>query len=114
MKRIAVVLISAAFVALSPEVICSFTIFREYLQQGGRQPDRTASTANYTHRPAPNGEPEPNEAINLPSWAPLVKRVLPVVINVSVTGEITPAAAVPPVYTRCKDCRIAATTNRLR
>ena len=43
-----------------------------------------------THEPAPAGAPEPNERpILLASWAPLVKRVMPTVVNVAVTQEVT-------------------------
>jgi S1-C subfamily serine protease len=45
--------------------------------------------AGGSHQPAPAGAPEPNEqAIALPSWAPLVKRVMPTVVNVAVTQEV--------------------------
>ncbi|MBV8053825.1 MAG: DegQ family serine endoprotease [Deltaproteobacteria bacterium] len=41
------------------------------------------------HRPAPPNAPEPNEPIvALPSWAPLVKRVMPTVVNVAVVQEV--------------------------
>jgi serine protease Do len=40
-------------------------------------------------QPAPPNAPEPNEnAIALPSWAPLVKRVMPTVVNVAVVQEV--------------------------
>jgi serine protease Do len=40
-------------------------------------------------QPAPQNAPEPNEqAIALPSWAPLVKRVMPTVVNVAVVQEV--------------------------
>jgi len=40
-------------------------------------------------QPAPPNTPEPNEnAIALPSWAPLVKRVMPTVVNVAVVQEV--------------------------
>ncbi|HTT77044.1 MAG TPA: DegQ family serine endoprotease [Candidatus Binataceae bacterium] len=42
-------------------------------------------------QPAPPNAPEPNEqAVALPSWAPLVKRVMPTVVNVAVVQEIDP------------------------
>lgn len=42
-----------------------------------------------SHRPAPAGAPEPNEPmVALPSWAPLVKRVMPTVVNVAITEEV--------------------------
>jgi serine protease Do len=42
-----------------------------------------------THQPAPANAPEPNErAITLPSWAPLVKQVMPTVVNVAVVQEV--------------------------
>jgi serine protease Do len=41
------------------------------------------------HRPAPPNAPEPNEpAVALPSWAPLVRRVMPTVVNVAVVQEV--------------------------
>jgi len=45
--------------------------------------------AQASHHPAPPNAPEPNEpAVALPSWAPLVKRVMPTVVNVAVVQEI--------------------------
>ncbi|HUN59826.1 MAG TPA: DegQ family serine endoprotease [Candidatus Binataceae bacterium] len=42
-------------------------------------------------QPAPANAPEPNEqAVALPSWAPLVKRVMPTVVNVAVVQEVNP------------------------
>jgi serine protease Do len=47
------------------------------------------SQAEVSHRPAPPNAPEPNEpAVALPSWAPLVKRVMPTVVNVAVVQEV--------------------------
>jgi len=47
-----------------------------------------AQMAESAHEPAPAGAPEPYERpIPLPSWAPLVKRVMPTVVNVAVTQE---------------------------
>ena len=52
----------------------------------------SARITNQSHGPAPAGAPEPNERpIALPSWAPLVKRVMPTVVNVAVTQEVTSA-----------------------
>ncbi|MGH7933021.1 MAG: trypsin-like peptidase domain-containing protein, partial [Candidatus Binataceae bacterium] len=41
-------------------------------------------------KPAPANQPEPNEKVSiaLPSWAPLVKRVMPTVVNVAVVQEV--------------------------
>jgi serine protease Do len=45
--------------------------------------------AQASHQPAPPNAPEPNEpAVALPSWAPLVKRVMPTVVNVAVVQEV--------------------------
>jgi serine protease Do len=45
-----------------------------------------------SHEPAPAGEPEPNErAVAMASWAPLVKQVMPTVVNVAVTQEVKAA-----------------------
>ena len=42
-----------------------------------------------THLPAPANAPEPTEkGIALPTWAPLVKHVMPTVVNVAVTQEV--------------------------
>ncbi len=53
-------------------------------------PNRTQqSDAHPAHRPAPPNAPEPNEpAVAIPSWAPLVKRVMPTVVNVAVVQEV--------------------------
>ncbi|HVB81478.1 MAG TPA: DegQ family serine endoprotease [Candidatus Binataceae bacterium] len=49
----------------------------------------SAQIIDQSHKPAPAGAPEPNErAIALPSWAPLVKRVMPTVVNVAITQEV--------------------------
>jgi len=40
------------------------------------------------HQPAPADEPEPNEKVGPPSFAPLVKRVMPTVVNVAVVQEV--------------------------
>jgi len=48
-------------------------------------PKQTAQT----HLPAPPNAPEPTEkAVALPSWAPLVKHVMPTVVNIAVTQEV--------------------------
>jgi serine protease Do len=42
------------------------------------------------HKPAPANAPEPDEAraIALPSWAPMVKKVMPTVVNIAITQEV--------------------------
>ncbi len=51
-------------------------------------PERTAQAAP-NHQPAPANQPEPNEiSIPIHSFAPLVKRVMPSVVNVSVVQEV--------------------------
>ena len=59
---------------------------------GDNGPKPNASSQNQaeaSHRPAPPNAPEPNEpAVALPSWAPLVKRVMPTVVNVAVVQEV--------------------------
>jgi serine protease Do len=48
-------------------------------------PSQTAQAS----QPAPANAPEPSEAgVALPSWAPLVKRVMPTVVNVAVVQEV--------------------------
>jgi len=55
------------------------------------QPTPAAQPATQ-HQPAPANAPEPNEAppiaVAIPSWAPLVKRVMPEVVNVAITEEV--------------------------
>ena len=47
------------------------------------------SQAADSHQPAPANAPEPNEKlVALPSLAPLVKRVMPTVVNVAVVQEV--------------------------
>ena len=57
-------------------------------------PAQTAQTAP-AHQPAPPNAPEPNEmtpnAIALPSWAPMVKKVMPTVVNIAITQEVKAA-----------------------
>lgn len=50
-------------------------------------PSQTAVVQN--HQPAPANAPEPTEkGVPLATWAPLVKRVMPTVVNVAVTQEV--------------------------
>jgi S1-C subfamily serine protease len=52
--------------------------------------ERTAQ-AETSSEPAPANQPEPNEAgVAIASFAPLVKRVMPSVVNVSVVQQIKP------------------------
>src|ERR1700681_15634 len=56
--------------------------------QGKPTPIQAAPAAE-THQPSPANAPEPNEKIvGLPSLAPLVKRVMPTVVNVAVVQEV--------------------------
>jgi serine protease Do len=56
--------------------------------QGKPTPMPAAPVAE-NHQPAPANAPEPNEKIvGLPSLAPLVKRVMPTVVNVAVVQEV--------------------------
>ncbi len=56
--------------------------------QGKPTPIQAAPAAE-NHQPAPANAPEPNEKIvGLPSLAPLVKRVMPTVVNVAVVQEV--------------------------
>jgi serine protease Do len=56
--------------------------------QGKPTPIPAAPVAE-NHQPAPANAPEPNEKIvGLPSLAPLVKRVMPTVVNVAVVQEV--------------------------
>jgi serine protease Do len=53
------------------------------------QAPQNQAQAQANHHPAPPNAPEPNEpAVALPSWAPLVKRVMPTVVNVAVVQEV--------------------------
>ncbi len=49
--------------------------------------------SSQSHQMAPPNAPEPNEsaALALPSWAPLVKRVMPTVVNVAVVQTVKSA-----------------------
>jgi serine protease Do len=52
-------------------------------------PSQAAPSIKPGHQPAPPNSPEPNEpGVALPSWAPLVKRVMPTVVNVAVVQEV--------------------------
>ena len=56
--------------------------------QSKPQPVQAAPAAE-NHQPAPANAPEPNEKlVGLPSLAPLVKRVMPTVVNVAVVQEV--------------------------
>src|SRR5271168_4607574 len=48
-----------------------------------------AQAASQTE-PAPANQPEPNERVGPASFAPLVKRVMPSVVNVSVVSDVKP------------------------
>jgi serine protease Do len=60
----------------------------------GSQPRKIAKNSSaqiidQSHEPAPAGAPEPNErAVAIASWAPLVKRAMPTVVNVAVTEQV--------------------------
>jgi S1-C subfamily serine protease len=55
----------------------------------GKPTPMQAAPAAENHQPAPANAPEPNEKIvGLPSLAPLVKRVMPTVVNVAVVQEV--------------------------
>jgi serine protease Do len=52
-------------------------------------PAHSADKPAASRQPAPPNAPEPNEpGVPLPSWAPLVKRVMPTVVNVAVVQEV--------------------------
>ena len=62
------------------------------------QPPKAAAQAAQTtpaHQPAPANAPEPNEmsakTVALPSWAPMVKKVMPTVVNIAITQEVKAA-----------------------
>src|ERR1700730_1146594 len=60
-------------------------------EQGTKPQVQPPSSAqmNQGHQPAPPNAPEPTErGVALASWAPLVKRVMPTVVNVAVVQEI--------------------------
>jgi serine protease Do len=61
-------------------------------EQAKSQPAPAVQTAqaDTTSQPAPANQPEPNEAagVLIPSFAPLVKRVMPSVVNVSVVQQV--------------------------
>jgi serine protease Do len=92
MRKLAVVLACAALLAL----VWSFSNARAFQfpwdAKAQAAAQTTAPTENHSHQPAVNGAPEPNEGIPLPSWAPLVKRVMPTVVNVAITEQIKAGA----------------------
>lgn len=49
---------------------------------------QTAAASQDVSSPAPAGAPEPGESVQLPSWAPIVKRVMPEVVQVAVVNVI--------------------------
>lgn len=52
-------------------------------------PETAQNNQSQSHQPAPANAPEPGEkGVALPTWAPLVKQVMPTVVNVAVTQEI--------------------------
>ena len=59
-------------------------------EQGAKPAPAAPEKASESHIPAPPNAPEPTEhaTIMLPSWAPLVKRVMPTVVNVAVVQEV--------------------------
>ena len=57
--------------------------------QTAENPHQAQTETGASHNPAPPNAPEPTErTIALPSWAPLVKRVMPTVVNVAVVQEV--------------------------
>ncbi|MGH8012028.1 MAG: hypothetical protein ACREQ4_05980, partial [Candidatus Binataceae bacterium] len=58
--------------------------------QGVQATNPGASARSSTDAPAPANQPEPSfkGAIALPSWAPLVKEVMPSVVNVAVVQVV--------------------------
>jgi serine protease Do len=56
--------------------------------------ERTAQAESNNSQPAPANQPEPNEAgVPIPSFAPLVKRVMGSVVNVSVVQDVKSGSA---------------------
>jgi serine protease Do len=54
-----------------------------------KAPTERTAQADTSHAPAPANQPEPNErGVLIPSFAPLVKRVMPAVVNVSVVQQV--------------------------
>src|ERR1700691_3739054 len=62
---------------------------------GAAKPVPTQAETTADHQPAPPNSPEPGEKVTvmLPSWAPLVKRVMPAVVNVAVVQEVKTGAS---------------------
>jgi len=57
--------------------------------QAQSKPQAAQAPPAANHQPAAANAPEPNEGVlGLPSWAPLVKRVMPTVVNVAVVQEV--------------------------
>jgi len=67
----------------------AFTAADAFSFWNSSKPESNTNVAAQEQRMTPPNTPEPNEgAIPLPSWAPLVKRVMPTVVNVSVVQTI--------------------------
>jgi serine protease Do len=77
----------AALVLIAGISIGAATAFPFHWGSGGAA--SRGQTSGNTNQMAPPNTPEPNEgAVTLPSWAPLVKRVMPTVVNVQVVETI--------------------------
>ncbi len=69
---------------------------QEHAKSQSPPAERTAQ-AEPNPEPAPANQPEPNEAgVLIPSFAPLVKRVMPSVVNVSVVQQVKSGAPFGP------------------
>jgi serine protease Do len=93
MKKIAPLVAAVALgVALCVTQAAAFQFPWSSTSQAEKSQPRSEEV-NQSHQPAPAGAPEPNESVvALPSWAPLVKRVMPTVVNVAITEEVKTTA----------------------
>jgi S1-C subfamily serine protease len=94
MKRIGTLLAAAALgtgVLVSQVAGFQFTLRAVWFDLAIQTTKSTSNSpiANQNHQLAPAGAPVPNEPlVQLPSWAPLVKRVMPTVVKVAITEEV--------------------------
>ncbi len=84
-KTAAVVAVMTLVIAITFAVAAAFPFHWDFTK-----PVPNNQGASEAHQMAPPNTPEPDEGIAVPlaSWAPLVKRVMPVVVNVSVVQTI--------------------------
>jgi serine protease Do len=88
MSKRAIALVGALTLGIFLLVVAHAAAFEfPWSSQGRAAKVQTAAAQDASH-PAPAGALEPNESVRLPSWAPIVKRVMPTVVQVAVVNVI--------------------------